>query len=157
MSDVDEPTDISSAVVANEVPPPAPEPSWWPNLPTWTKVAVPSGVVVFVAVVVAVVVNSQPSQFETAIAACGLQGNSFVRAGDGGSSLILDMEGDEENGLRIDDFACMLLELEASDVVVEQMSSTRALDGRQAGEWNGIDATWSYHPDSGLDVILVQK
>ncbi|WP_269142641.1 hypothetical protein [Georgenia yuyongxinii] len=34
------------------------------------------------------------------------------------------------------------------------MTSTRALDGRQTAEWDGVVATWSFHPDDGLDVIL---
>jgi hypothetical protein len=34
------------------------------------------------------------------------------------------------------------------------MTSTRALDGRQTASWDGIDAAWSYHPDSGMNMTV---
>lgn len=41
-----------------------------------------------------------------------------------------------------------------SSLVLDKMGATRSLDGRQADDWNGIGASWSYHPDDGLHVIL---
>ena len=38
--------------------------------------------------------------------------------------------------------------------VIAQMDSTRALDGTRDATWDGMTATWTYHPDDGLDVIL---
>lgn len=40
-----------------------------------------------------------------------------------------------------------------SDSVYRKMTSTRALDGVQAVEENGVRAQWTYHPDKGLEVI----
>jgi hypothetical protein len=34
------------------------------------------------------------------------------------------------------------------------MEKTRALDGRQTASWSFIEASWTYHPDNGLDVII---
>lgn len=36
------------------------------------------------------------------------------------------------------------------------MSQTRALDGTQHGTWGNISASWTYHPDSGLDAVLTE-
>jgi hypothetical protein len=38
--------------------------------------------------------------------------------------------------------------------VREHMSQTRALDGRQTDSWEGFSASWSYHPDSGINLIV---
>ena len=40
------------------------------------------------------------------------------------------------------------------DAVVSQMDSTTSLQGRQTASWDGTDASWTYHPDNGLDLIL---
>ena len=37
--------------------------------------------------------------------------------------------------------------------LLEKMSNTRALDGVQSQNCGTYTATWSYHPDSGLNVI----
>ena len=34
--------------------------------------------------------------------------------------------------------------------------STRALDGRQSATWAQFEASWTYHPDDGLDVLVRQ-
>jgi hypothetical protein len=37
------------------------------------------------------------------------------------------------------------------------MEQTRALDGRQQDTWGGYTASWSYHPDSGMELIVQAK
>lgn len=73
-------------------------------------------------------------------------------------TLVLDMKGKEagSGNLTVEDVVCVLGDLEAPTSVVTLMEQTRALDGRQTAEWDGIDANWSYHPDSGLDVVLTE-
>ncbi|WP_150240950.1 hypothetical protein [Nocardiopsis quinghaiensis] len=99
--------------------------------------------------------NFSGSPFEGALDACGLKEGTSARIGDEGRSLDLDHQGqDESSGLQIASLHCVLDELEAPDSVISQMEQTRALDGRQEGDWNGIEASWNYHPDTGLDVLL---
>jgi len=75
--------------------------------------------------------------------------------GDDGATLILDHKGeDETSGLSIEQIACVLLELNMPDAVVARLDSTRAMDGVQSGSWDGYTATWSYHPDSGVDIVI---
>lgn len=78
---------------------------------------------------------------------------------DGGDTLVLDMyvEGVDTplvNAITVDDITCVLGELEAPASMTERMDRTRALDGVQEAAWAGMEASWSYHPDNGLDIIL---
>lgn len=78
--------------------------------------------------------------------------------GDNNHTLIIDMEGKDlgSGTATIDDVLCVLGELEAPQSVLAQMESTRALDGMQSATWSTHKATWTYHPDNGLDVILTE-
>lgn len=81
----------------------------------------------------------------------------YASLGDEGRSLDLDGAGqDSIVGLTVDQIACVLLEVEAPDSVMSRMDGTRALDGMQEAEWSGLSASWTYHPDNGLDVILAE-
>lgn len=44
-------------------------------------------------------------------------------------------------------------ELGFPDSVMERMSETRSLDGVQEAEAEGVRASWTYHPDNGLEVM----
>jgi hypothetical protein len=37
------------------------------------------------------------------------------------------------------------------------MDQTRALDGRQTDAWAAFEASRTYHPDDGLDVLIREK
>jgi hypothetical protein len=77
--------------------------------------------------------------------------------GDGDKSLSLDSHGKEQfGGLSETDLRCVLDAVKTPDYVRSQMSQTRALDGTQHGSWGNISASWTYHPDSGLDVVLTE-
>lgn len=105
------------------------------------------------AVVIALVVSlNRPSPFEAALEAC--DSPLWATLGDDGDTLVLDMEGDESVGMNITDTVCILTELDVPQSVISRMDNTRALDGVQTAEWDGVTASWSYHPDDGLDMIL---
>ncbi|WP_432899596.1 hypothetical protein ACQP1S_24395 [Micromonospora matsumotoense] len=78
-----------------------------------------------------------------------------ARIGDGGNSLTLNGGGKEDSGLAYTDIVCILNELGTPDHVLSEMDSTRALDGKQSAQWGEVRASWTYHPDQGLDLILV--
>ena len=48
-------------------------------------------------------------------------------------------------------------ELGFSDSVYQRMLETRALDGRQTAESDHYTASWTYHPDDGLEVMYERK
>ena len=92
---------------------------------------------------------------QAARSACSSVSLSSAKLGDEGYSLTLDMRGDDDQvGLAIESIDCILEALDVPDATKEKMRSTRALDGMQSASWGDITATWTYHPDSGLDVIL---
>lgn len=43
------------------------------------------------------------------------------------------------------------------DYVLQNMLDTRALDGRQSYSDKQYDASWTYHPNSGLEVMYTTK
>ncbi len=53
--------------------------------------------------------------------------------------------------------ACILKAVDTLSYVVTQMDSTSSLMGRQTAAWDGLEASWTYHPDNGLDVQIVEK
>lgn len=78
--------------------------------------------------------------------------------GDGGASLTLDTKGTgDADGHDFADVRCVLGEISAPDYVREHIESTRALDGQQTDQWGDIEARWTYHPDSGLRITLIDR
>jgi hypothetical protein len=77
---------------------------------------------------------------------------------DEDKTLVIDMMGQDYGSgtATFADIECVLDELGAPQSIVAKMGSTRALDGMQTANWSDYEATWTYHPDDGLDVILTQ-
>lgn len=100
----------------------------------------------------------RPTALESAVTACELTDNEYVVVGDGGHAVTLDGASDEGgDGVSVFEEACVLGELKASTAALTQMSSTTSLQGRQSASWSDVNASWTYHPDNGLDLILTTK
>lgn len=77
--------------------------------------------------------------------------------GDDNTTLTLDGKGQQDSdGLTVEEIGCVLKALAVTDAVVSHISDTRALDGMQTDSWTGYKARWTYHPDSGLNMIIQQ-
>jgi hypothetical protein len=115
--------------------------------------------VVVIAIVVLVVVSvSRPSDLQQAATTCKLTHSAYAEVADGGKTLTLDGASQAGgDGLSITQLACVLRSLKVTDAVVTQMDSTTSLQGRQTGSWSDVNASWTYHPDNGLDIILTSK
>jgi hypothetical protein len=85
---------------------------------------------------------------------CEATDNRWITIGDDGASLTMNSFGAESDGADFDEIFCVLKELEAPDSVMSLIKSTRALDGRQTATWNDLTASWGYHPDDGLDIVV---
>jgi hypothetical protein len=83
---------------------------------------------------------------------CHLKGN----LADGGRTISFDTAGDEDYGVGddIEDVACVLLALRAPSFIVTEIDNTRALDGMQRDGWRKLKASWTYHPDNGLSIVI---
>jgi hypothetical protein len=77
---------------------------------------------------------------------------------DGDKTLVIDTLGEEygTGSATFDGLMCTLNELKTPQAVIARMGQTRALDGMQSAHWDSFDASWTYHPDDGLDVILTE-
>lgn len=73
---------------------------------------------------------------------------------DEGRSVTLQTEGKETYGAAYDEVVCVLDGLDMPESVKSRMTSTRSLDGMQEATWPGYAATWNYHPDDGLHIIV---
>ena len=78
---------------------------------------------------------------------------------DDGHTLVIDMRGDEygTGSLSSSEVGCLLGALNTPASVTSRMEATRALDGMQDASWAGLTATWTYHPDDGLDIIITDS
>ncbi len=100
--------------------------------------------------------TSADSSMQAARSNCGAQ--YAVVVSDGGRTLVIDGQGKEDSsGVSTSVLDCLLDQLHAPTSVVEQMYSTRALDGRQQADWPNYHASWTYHPDHGLDLIVTRS
>lgn len=104
------------------------------------------------------VVNVLPG----AVKQCGIDEPGFLNGFEvDATSLTMDGEGEDDFwGAQYSEIVCVLDELGMPASTKARWSSTRALDGQLDGSWSGpgddwtINAFWSFHPDSGPDVIL---
>lgn len=86
----------------------------------------------------------------------------FCSAGelsDGDRTLVVDTEGEEYGSgvSTFEDLGCILGQVSTPDAVIARMEATRALDGMQSESWDGFEASWTYHPDDGLDIIITES
>ncbi|MFI7482005.1 hypothetical protein ACH9EU_06260 [Kocuria sp. M1R5S2] len=75
--------------------------------------------------------------------------------GDEGRSVTIQTTGEDSSySADVFEMMCVLQGLGVSDSIVSRMDSTRALDGRQTGSWGVFDASWGYHPDDGMNLVV---
>lgn len=76
----------------------------------------------------------------------------IVRVGDDGDSLTVGSIGQSSY---VDAASnCVLAELNAPDSVMAKVLETNANQGRQSDSWDGVEVSWTYHPDDGLQLIV---
>ena len=96
------------------------------------------------------------TRFEVAYEQAGVT-SKYITVEDGGASIIVDGPPDDTNtNTFYPDLAALLTALDVPAYVVDQIDSTSSLQGLREATWNGIEASWSYHPDNGLDLTLVE-
>jgi hypothetical protein len=95
------------------------------------------------------------TDIESAVEDCGLTDAVGITIGDEGHSVSIQTIGEDNSyGADVSEMACVLQGLDASDSVIARMDSTRALDGRQTGTWDDFEASWGYHPDDGINLVI---
>lgn len=81
--------------------------------------------------------------------------------GDNGLTITLDGVGQvaptEQQEAAIDSRECILYGTETTDAVRSRIDATRALDGMQDVDHGPFAATWTYHPDAGIDLTVQER
>lgn len=99
-----------------------------------------------------------PPSLTGAVEACHLESNEFVHLGDDGQTLTFEAQpGDFFEGagkLADEKRDCLFSRLNVPDSIIQKMLATRAIDGMVSDEWDSFEATWTFHPDNGLRVII---
>lgn len=93
---------------------------------------------------------------DQAVENCGIEAEGYTVL-DGGKAIELDTKGKDllDDGTRdYLAYTCMLNELGVPETTQQKIARTRALDGTQSDLWDGLQASWSYHPDSGANVLI---
>ena len=98
------------------------------------------------------------SPFQDAVSTClsGTEDDDYASIGDSGHTLTLNGAGNIGRGLDASAHSCVLDSLHLPDSVRAKIGQTHALDGQQTATWDDIEASWTYHPDAGLDVVLTR-
>ncbi|MGC0142113.1 hypothetical protein [Pseudactinotalea sp. Z1732] len=96
-----------------------------------------------------------PTALEAAYERCGFEEDLGAQLADEGRTLLLQTAG-EENPLGMDylEVLCAFIALDVPTRVTTQIAATRALDGRVSDSWDVYTATWTYHPNSGLNLMI---
>lgn len=102
-------------------------------------------------------VDSSSAGITNAVQVCELVDIVGVTVMDGGNSVTLETAGNDTKGASYSDVVCVLDALGMPESVKSRMTSTRSLDGMQDATWSGYAASWNYHPDNGLNIVVESR
>lgn len=125
------------------------------KMPVWLKIFLFAGIPLLIVIVTAALISqaNQSLPIEKVYKTCNSHGG--LKLEDDGKTLIVDTVGNEDfDGANLEELRCVLDELDVPVRVRTAIAQTRALDGRLSESWDGITVEWSYHPDSGLQMII---
>lgn len=72
---------------------------------------------------------------------------------DDGRTLVLDMKNStDQQGAQA--LRCVMVETKMPGADITRLGQTRALDGVQEAAWSDYEASWTYHPEAGLDIVV---
>ena len=95
------------------------------------------------------------TNFASAVNTC--QAFPYAQVSSDGTSMEMTTSGKKEPGMSVRTLGCLLEELDAPTSLKQRMESTRAIDGTQEENWGSYRATWTYHPDQGLHVVISRE
>ena len=77
--------------------------------------------------------------------------DNTLSLGDGGSTIVVDPRSEYGSTAGLN---CVLGELETPQSIEAQVGRTTAMMGVQDAEDDGIEYSWSYHPDNGVSMVI---
>ena len=160
-----------ATVLIETLAPPADPPTAAPAVPFRRGMPVWGWVVLTVAIVAMVVIGAGvafavlspggtnalsfgPTPLEKAHDSCA-KNSDGVAVEDKGRTLTIDTEGqDEYSGASYSEFTCILDALQVPGSVRAKIGHTRAIDGMVSADWDGYSASWNYHPNEGVNIVI---
>ncbi len=98
-------------------------------------------------------VAEQESRLESAFAACeSRDSDNTLSLEDEGGTIVIDT-GEYGDTFGMD---CVLTQLDTPQSIQAQMGRTTAMMGVQEAEHEGIEYSWSYHPDNGVNMVITE-
>ena len=98
----------------------------------------------------------QFNTFQEAYELCGSP--EGVTVADGGRTISIDGMGEEDySGTSYGALVCVVTKAGTPDYIYSNIMSVRALDGRQTQEFDGIEVSYSFHPNSGANIVFHKK
>lgn len=92
---------------------------------------------------------------EAAVDDCGLSSSPYVVVDEAG--LFIDGRGEESPGATVEEIACVLFVLDTPGSVISRIDATNSLMGVQEASFRGLKMAWTYHPNNGLDISIVEE
>lgn len=89
-----------------------------------------------------------------AVESCGADNSRHIRLIDDSSGVTMSGQGEESAGADMFTMFCIFDALEMPERTINKVEMTRALDGQISDTWGEFKGTWSYHPDSGLNMTI---
>jgi hypothetical protein len=77
-----------------------------------------------------------------------------LELGDAGETIVVDT-GSKYGSL--DGMVCVLTYLDTPQSITAQMDSTTAMMGVQEADHDGLNYSWSYHPDNGVNMVITDS
>ena len=116
-----------------------------------------SGIIATIVSVVglAALMADGSTNFAAAVNTC--QAFPYAQVSSDGTSMEMTTSGKKEPGMSVRTLGCLLEELDAPTSLKQRMESTRGIDGTQEEKWGSYRATWTYHPDHGLHVVISRE
>jgi hypothetical protein len=82
--------------------------------------------------------------------------SSYATVTNDGSCLTIDTNPSDIEDYSNDDAIAAIFDVNKAlglpDSVIEKMSATRSVDGRQSYLGDGVEVSWTYHPNNGLEI-----
>ncbi|MHA3684721.1 hypothetical protein ACXR2W_10750 [Leucobacter sp. HY1908] len=93
-------------------------------------------------------------EFNDLARSCEISYSTFEVMDDGESVRFASagLLGPESAALK--DVYCFLDELDATEALISKLEATRALDGNREEVWSDFQASWTYHPNDGLTILI---
>jgi uncharacterized protein HemX len=74
-----------------------------------------------------------------------------LELGDDGETIVIDTRSEYGS---VDGMQCVLAELDTPESIEAAIGRTTSLMGLQSDDHDGLDYSWSYHPDNGVNMVI---